>query len=657
MIPATKQFPKFTKGSPSSEFQQIINFCVNYMDGLLVNLMHMEIPEELSTHYDSISTLQKQLISRERTVRHTFQFQVEKFFADFKSSRRTRIRSHHQGDMLIHGLTGQKASRIHEIIETLSRKHQELHNTQLDNTGRRLKTLVHRSDEIKDDNPLSPIKICQAFLASIETFNISSQKNRDLFLLLDYNLQQQLGNFYNQIDLGLYNLGILAELTDIALFEAPVKKPDPHIEPPETIDTGEMPAAETITDTALEDEPATVDNDSELKQALSQLGQDVSAGTLEIAPLFDDFTRTVEALLEPEQLKTTRSLLYFYRNLLTNTRLYEPLRRQLSRLSAVLVELALIDQDFYKTEDHPVNNLITSIVDFELRYEHKGEILLVLSRLISDLLELKTPVTEDFQPLIEGYESFKTAEVKRLTKIKQARIKEAKLQQQLLEQVNDITSELVVDIETMQFFYEDWQLYLLHLAQTSGIDSVEFDQAMETSRLLVWALDETKRGQHPDYPETTFKSLLAAVDKGLNGLNYSADHRHRTRKQLIKEFKNANKQQQSFTTLSTVPKNQPIYKTPLLALNPSTSFPTKAGSKLDPDSIHIGDWMEIKTKNKKNFTRAKLKWKAADNNSFIFIDQRGHKVKQLNLDELQRNFAEGEIKLMKNTFTSSNLIV
>ena len=648
MIPATKQFPKFIKGSPSSEFQQIINFCVNYMDGLLVNLMHMEIPAELSTHHDSISTLQKQLKSRERTVRHTFQFQFEKYFADFKSSRRTRIRSHHPRDMLIHGLTGQKASRIHELIENLSSKHQVLHNTQLDNTGRRLKTLVHRSDEIKDDNPLSPLKICQAFVASIETFNISSQKNRDLFLLLDYNLQHQLGNFYNQVDLGLYNLGILAELTDMALFEAPAKKLDLHVEPEATVTT-EQSVAESATDSSLSDESVTNEEDTELKLAFSQLRQETSPGTLQISPAFENFTTQVDALLEPDQLKTIHNLLYFYRNLLTNSRFCEPLRFQLSRLSALLVELALVEQNFYKNEDHPVNNLIISIVDFELRYEHKGEILLVLSRLINDLLEQKTPVTEDdYQPLIEGYESFKSAEVKRLTKIKQARLKEAALQQQLLEQVNEITSELLVDIETMQFFYEDWQLYLLHLAQTTGIDSIEFNHAVETARLLAWSLDETKNGQHPDHPETTFKSLLETVEKGLVELNYSAEHRHRTRKQLIKEFKKANKQQ-SFTILSTVSKGQASIKTPLLTINPSTSFQAKASPQLDPDSIRIGDWLEFRATNRKDYTRAKLKWKASDNNSFIFIDQRGHKVKQLNLDELQQNLAAGEIKLMKKT--------
>ncbi len=47
----------------------------------------------------------------------------------------------------------------------------------------------------------------------------------------------------------------------------------------------------------------------------------------------------------------------------------------------------------------------------------------MLSRLISALLKTKAPVSEDYQPFIEEYESFKLVEVKRLTKIKQAKLR------------------------------------------------------------------------------------------------------------------------------------------------------------------------------------------------------------------------------------------
>ena len=72
MIAALQQFPRFDKGSPSSEYQQIINFCVNYLEGMLVGLIHMEIPSDIEQHADIIKPLQQRLLSRERTVRHAF---------------------------------------------------------------------------------------------------------------------------------------------------------------------------------------------------------------------------------------------------------------------------------------------------------------------------------------------------------------------------------------------------------------------------------------------------------------------------------------------------------------------------------------------------------------------------------------------------------
>ncbi len=206
--------------------------------------------------------------------------------------------------------------------------------------------------------------------------------------------------------------------------------------------------------------------------------------------------------------------------------------------------------------------------------------------------------------------------------------------------MNQITADLVVDIPVMQFFYEDWQLYLLHLAQTAGTDSSEFNTALETARQLVWALDESKKGVHPDYSETSFKSLLAAVDKGQLGLNYSGEHRHRTRKLLIDEFRRANKNQ-SFTIQQTP------FKSALTSITPAPQSKTR--QPLNPDSIRIGDWLEFKIAHKNAYTRAKLKWKAADNTCFIFIDQRGHKVKQLNLFELQQDIAMGDIKFLRKS--------
>ena len=115
MIPALQQFPRFEKGSPSTEYQQIINFCVNYLEGMLVGLIHMDIPIELEAHASEIKLLQQRLISRERTVRHAFQFQIEKYFSDFKSISRTRLRI----NFTHAGLSDHKTSRIQDIIQSI----------------------------------------------------------------------------------------------------------------------------------------------------------------------------------------------------------------------------------------------------------------------------------------------------------------------------------------------------------------------------------------------------------------------------------------------------------------------------------------------------------------------------------------------------------
>lgn len=607
----------------------------------MVSLMHMELPAELEQHRDEIQILQEQLQSRERTIRHTFQFQIEKYFADFKSTRRSRIGVSHSSDSVSRSvLTGQKASRIQATIESISQRHQEAHKNQLLNTARRLKTLVHRADETTDDNPISPVKLCSAFLASIETLNITNKKTQHLFSLLDHTLSNQLDHFYHQIDLGLYYLDILPGLSDPSIFTIPEETP-----PPAEIEASETDSAEVYIQTVRmqADELAAIAcvDDSKLEQILADFTKATQNGTRQLQRLFSALKASIAAYIDEQQLVDLEKFSHFYSNLLDNTRLSAALKMQLSRLTGPLLPLILADSSFFSSNSHPVNDLLLSIVDYELRFKHQPEEIAHLSSAIDTLLCNSHPDISSFQSLILGYEALIIKELQRQQAIERARIEEQQIQQQMLEMVNELTAELVVSHEAMSFFYDDWQLFLFHVAQQAGSQSNEFKLAVDITKQLCWFLDEKKQDLHPDYEPLSFKSLLTEIEKGLIALSFSSEHRHRIRKLLIAEYKQ-NNQQSSFTIQSS--------SKSMLSGRLTGSVQSKVNTATQFNGeLKLGSWVEIKHSSGKPYIRAKLKWKSPDNSLFIFIDQRGHKVLEINSLKLEQEFNNGNIRSLKGS--------
>ncbi|MDJ0881666.1 MAG: DUF1631 family protein [Gammaproteobacteria bacterium] len=658
MVTAIEQFPVFEKGSSSSQYQQISNFCVNYLENLLVDLMHLEIPDELSAKPEIYQNLQQTLLKRERTVRHAFQFQVEKLFSDFKSIRRTRLHSNRSSDWLSLGLTGHNSSKVQKSIEQIQEKYEKHFDRILLNQGRRLKTLVHRSDDNLGDNPITPGNLANAFLASIEALNLTANKTCQLFELFDSILGIQLLDFYVQIDQGLYNLNILPELTDTALYIDPA---DDSVSP---VDNPEAPQEDDFDNTLIRFMNHELDVRSDLgdkkKDALVQSGviltnlrKATAKGTLEYAHHYDQLETDIEHLLVGNQFSELKKFTYFYRRLLDNPLVNSPLKKELSRLSYPLIELVLVDPFFFRSSAHPVNDFIHSMVDFEIRYRHREAHLKKVHKLFSGLLKKKKPVLSDFIPMVETYESYKESSIRKIQERREKRkAEDDALKDRILQQINDITSALVVEEATLAFFYDDWQLLLKQLARKLGEESSEFEQALEIAKMLAWSLNENRDTSNKKYQKQSFTQLLKAIEKGLIAVNFPSQHRHRVRKQLVKDFKQNNEQTRIELIHSSGIKvssainqftNNITRKTSELTDIKVRSTPVADTSHLSAKGLTVGTWVEIKQDDGKTVKRAKLKWKSEERDLYIFIDQRGHKLKEINASELDQDLHNGLI--------------
>lgn len=82
----------------------------------------------------------------------------------------------------------------------------------------------------------------------------------------------------------------------------------------------------------------------------------------------------------------------------------------------------------------------------------------------------------------------------------------------------------------------------------------------------------------------------------------------------------------------------------------------KESLPLDPSDyaaeIQKGDWVEIMQKNCTKM--AKLVWRSGDCSLFIFVDNTGNRIRELNGDQLNKEIEDGSINLVKTSSITSN---
>jgi hypothetical protein len=77
----------------------------------------------------------------------------------------------------------------------------------------------------------------------------------------------------------------------------------------------------------------------------------------------------------------------------------------------------------------------------------------------------------------------------------------------------------------------------------------------------------------------------------------------------------------------------------------STTKINKKGTSSEAEKMQVGDWIECKMDNKTILT--KLAWKADDFSLFIFVDQNGQRVSEIDGVTLNEELKSGEKSLIK----------
>ncbi len=482
--------PVFESLSPSGRYAELTEYCVARLTGWIDSLFEED--------GDSEQTLPAQeVLIRIRhslpVLRNSYGVELQRLFNDFKAIRPARHFSNTRGKRHDAGLFDARLSRINPAILAEESRLLPLLEARLRMLDRRMKYLVHRSDEGLDDNPLFPFNLLYTFAAAIGDLGLAREQTLDLIKLHGRQLERQLPGFCRDCDWALSEMGICFELpfeenpTLSAADEvSSVKNPlAPEVDSGDETDLDAEHCSSESTEAAVphlriiepgsshkkpeEDARGTPGTVSESTKPENQPGvsggepktelrddprpgitpvngmrdewaeaatvaqpeERVGAPVLETidglrriciaGATAEEFHRCVEQLLDrvDERMEgDLRKFVRFYSGLINNPHVGSPLRQQLLRLAAPLLYLVMTDPFFFRSSNHPVNDFLHSMIDFEIRYGHRPHNLKVLALLVDNLLRLKEPSLSDFHPITQGYEAFRIRETERLKKEK-----------------------------------------------------------------------------------------------------------------------------------------------------------------------------------------------------------------------------------------------
>jgi hypothetical protein len=209
MDSADNELLQFESLSPSGRYSELTQYCVGRLTLWLDRLLEGEGVEQddVSTH-----SLLDRLSRNRRTLRNGYQFQLHKLFSDFKAIRPARLHARPPGAQPVDILFDTRSARIRPVIERIEQQILPQLEPRLLQLDLRIKYLVHRSDTGLDDNPLKPANLCRAFVAALETLDLSRNRLLDLLELYGRQIGQRLPEFCRQCDWSLSEQGIRYDL-------------------------------------------------------------------------------------------------------------------------------------------------------------------------------------------------------------------------------------------------------------------------------------------------------------------------------------------------------------------------------------------------------------------------------------------------------------
>jgi len=459
------------------------------------------------------------------------------------------------------GLVGDEQLEESLAISNMANAADNNYRQALSDLATRLNFLTDKTEITKNNSPLRPEVLCDAFLVSAGCMNTEIKVRLVVYKLFDKVVIQQLGDMYDGINADLISAGVLPRIkstvnnSDNSSSEtaAPNVNSRNESKPESNAHTGPQTATTDIADNVFSslqqllskqreglesglaiDSPTSVENSTntfsytpqDIVSALSQLqtgaelallkNQDQESANIIKTTVMKEIGkikgRTQGKQIAQADIDSIDIVSRLFDFILDDPALSDCLKVQIVRLQIPVLKVAILDNDFFSMKSHPARQLLN-----ELAYAGSGldevnpeedATLKMVDYVVDRILTEFDDNTNIFETLLSEFTSFMEDE-KESNKLTEDMLEGAK---------NTAVKEIQLKVENHNvpalvntILLDAWKDVLIHLYLRDGIKSNAWGTALQVIDDLIWSVE-------PKLIVSERNRLIKVIPGILNGL-------------------------------------------------------------------------------------------------------------------------------------------
>ena len=325
-----------------------------------------------------------------------------------------------------------------------------------------------------------------------------------------------------------------------------------------------------------------------------------------------------------------------------------PMAALIGRLQIPVLKVAIEDQAFFDSQQHPARQLLNEIVRAALGWDagtdySEDPLFRKIETIVKTILRHEHPSVDLFASMEQALQNYVDEERQRSERLatrsadaEEGRAQTEAAKRQIEQLIHDRIHGKDLPPVVLDFLDNPWQTYLLQTHLKFGPKSGEWRQALTTADDLIWSVQ-----MHTDAKarQRWIKMIPPLLDRLREGLSQIAHSPAQTEKAMDELWKIHSQM------LAHKGQDNPVdtVKVDLTHQRSKASISPLVKHKVPPDTIRelrgivgefsVGDWFEFRQIDG-NTIRCRLIRKIRANDSFVFANRLGAKARAVTRDQL-----------------------
>ncbi len=355
--------------------------------------------------------------------------------------------------------------------------------------------------------------------------------------------------------------------------------------------------------------------------------------------------------------------------ILDDDRLPESMKALLGRLQIPLLKVGLQDRRFFSDSRHPARQLLNTLARAAIAWTDDGDrsecsaygqIESAVMRILSDYQDdigVFEQVNAQFQDYLAREQRNAEVAEQRLAQAREGQESLQQARQQVEQTLGSMFDECVapdcqIPDVVRHLIEAGWRDVMLLALLREGEDSEAWRQAVSLARQLIWSVQPKREAAERQRLLKAIPELLKQLREGLNNISFD-QHRSAI---LFKELQICHIAALRGSRIDPVAESEPAPRAePAPEAPPRVSEAPEAPAEPDPyqdqaAGLAVGTWLQWTTEDGKA-VRGKLSWRSQLNGNCVFVDRRGMKLAEMDLDELAGRLRDGDARPIEDVDT------